>query len=108
MSHFPLYDQLLKDIGTKPLSSRQKKALVTRISKLDVPGKELVYVLIRMYQVQSDTQNVALSLPYEGTYTKEGVQFDVHALPVELQLMLHTFTIMHITKMKEDSATGSK
>ena len=46
MSGFPLYDNLIKDLPKKDLSVKEKEEFIRNIKKINMDGRELVYVLI--------------------------------------------------------------
>lgn len=102
MSKFPLYDSLLKDIPETDLTVTQKRIFIKRVSKIDTNGHELVYALIRMYQVENNEENTSFTLPYNGTYVENDISFDLDKLPNKLKQILFKFMGFHIDKMKEE------
>jgi hypothetical protein len=101
MSKFPLYDSLLKDISSNDLNVTQKRAFLKRIQKIDTDGHELVYALIRMYQVENNEENTSFTLPYNGTYVESAICFDLDRLPNMLKQILFKFTGVHLDTMKD-------
>ena len=86
MSKFPLYDSLLKDITTEnDLTVTQKRSFIKRVLKIDKNGHELIYALIRMYQVENNEENTSFTLPYNGTYIENNICFDMDKLPNKLK-----------------------
>jgi hypothetical protein len=102
MSKFPLYDSLIKDLPKKDLTMTQKQVFIKRIAKIDKNGHDLVYALIRMYQVENNEENTSFTLPYNGTFIDNDINFDLDNLPVDLKQILFKFTGVHIGKMKEE------
>lgn len=102
MSKFPLYDSLSKDIAEKDLTSVQKRAFVKRVAKIDKNGHDLVYALIRMYQVENNEKNTSFTLPYNGTFIESDINFDLDKFPHTLKQILFKFLGVHIEKMKEE------
>ena len=102
MSKFPLYDSLIKDLPKKDLTTTQKRVFIKRITKIDKNGHDLVYALIRMYQVENNEENTSFTLPYNGTFIDNDINFDLDNLPVDLKQILFKFTGVHIEKMKEE------
>lgn len=102
MSKFPLYDSLIKDLPKKDLTMTQKRVFIKRIAKIDKNGHDLVYALIRMYQVENNEKNTSFTLPYNGTFIDNDINFDLDNLPVDLKQILFKFTGVHIGKMKEE------
>jgi hypothetical protein len=101
MSKFPLYDSLSKDIKNIDLTPAQKRSFIKRIEKIDSNGNDLVYALIRMYQVENK-ENVSFNLPYNGNYFDNGINFDLEMFPMDLKQILFKFLEVHIDKMKEE------
>ena len=106
MSKFPLYDSLSKDLSEKDLTPSQKRAFIKRVIKIDKNGHELVYALIRMYQVENNEENTSFNLPYNGifvdTQKSRDISFDVDNFPIHLKQLLFKFLGVHIEKMKEE------
>jgi len=103
MSEFPLYDSLSKNIPEIDLSGSEKKAFIKRIEKIDREGHELVYALIRMYQMVNNEQNTSFTLPYNGKYiNNNNINFDLDEFPLTLKQILAKFLSAHIEKMKEE------
>lgn len=104
MSKFPLYDSLSKGISRNDLTSTQKKLFIKRILKIDKHGNELVYALIRMYQVENNDKNISFTLPYNGTFIDTDIQFDIDKFPLTLKQILFKFLGVHLNKMKEEKS----
>jgi hypothetical protein len=102
MSKFPLYDSLYKDIPENDLTIAQKRSFVKKICNIDVNGHELVYALIRMYQVENNEENTSYILPYNGTYVDSDICFDLDKFPKTLKQVLFKFLGIHLEKMKEE------
>ena len=102
MSKFPLYDSLSKNLIEKDLSIIQKKKFIKRILKIDQNGHDLVYALIRMYQVENNDENISFTLPYNGTVTDSDINFDLDKFPKNLKQILFKFLEVHLIKMKDE------
>jgi hypothetical protein len=102
MSKFPLYDSLSKDLLDKDLTLPQKRVFIKRISKIDSNGHDLVYALIRMYQVENNEENISFTLPYNGTFIDSDINFDLDKFPLNLKQIIYKFLGVHIEKMKEE------
>lgn len=97
---FPLYQDLLKNIQEEEkFSEDDKNDLIKKIKKLDDAGHELVYALIRSYQLEFDK---GLGLPYESKMIKAGLKFDMDKLPNKCLSILIKFCDMHLDKMREE------
>lgn len=103
MSKFPLYDNLSTDIIDKDLTVSQKKSFLTKINKIDNNGHELIYALIRMYQLSKD-DNHDIKIPYDGIIdnTNSDISFELNNFPKKLKQILFKFLKIHIEKMKEE------
>jgi hypothetical protein len=102
MSKFPLYDSLSKDLIDKDLTLSQKRVFIKRITKIDNNGYDLVYALIRMYQVENNEENTSFTLPYNGIFVDTDINFDLDKFPIDLKQILFKFLGVHIGKMKEE------
>lgn len=102
MSEFPLYDSLSKNIPETDLSFSEKRAFIKRFEKIDHEGHELVYAVIRMYQMVNNEQNTSFTLPYNGKYINNDISFDLDGFPIPLKQILAKFLSVHIEKMKEE------
>lgn len=102
MSEFPLYDSLSKNIPKNDLSVAEKGTFIKRFEKIDHEGHELVYALIRMYQMVNNEQNTSFTLPYNGKYINNNISFSLDGLPIPLKHILYKFLSVHIEKMKEE------
>ena len=105
MSKFPLYDSLSKDLplDREDLSVIQKRAFIKRLEKIDKHGHELIYALIRIYQIENNEEdNTCFTLPYNGIYVETDIHFDLDNLPKDLKHILFKFVSIHLEKMKEE------
>jgi len=103
MSNFPLYTSLLKDLKETDLTSIQKKNFLKKIDLIDKTGQELIYALIKTYQIENHDKNTSFTLPYGGTFNENNVLFDLEKLPNKLKQILFKFLNIHILKMKEET-----
>jgi hypothetical protein len=102
MSKFPLYDSLSRDLPKNDLTLPQKRVFIKRIAIIDNNGHDLVYGLIRMYQVEHNEENTSFTLPYNGTFIDSHINFDLDKFPMDLKHILFKFLGVHIEKMKEE------
>ena len=102
MSKFPLYDSLSKDLPEEDLTPTEKRLFIKKIGKIDNNGHELVYALIRMYQVENNEENTSFTLPYNGIFVDSDINFDLDKFPIYLKHILFKFLAVHIDKMKEE------
>ena len=94
-SKFPLYNSIknITDFDNE-LSHQELVNVSQKIKKLDKNTHELVYALIKSYQIDNK-ENKAHMLPYESKQLKTGIKFDMNNIPKGLQNMLAKFLEMH-------------
>jgi hypothetical protein len=103
MSNFPLYDNLVKDLPSEEMSTKQKDKFMKLIKDIDEKGSELIYALIRVYQLENSEDKSTFKLPYGGKFIKHDMKFDLNDFPNELKHMLLKFITMHSNTMKEET-----
>ena len=103
MSNFPLYDNLLKDLPLEEMTTKQKDKFMKLVKDIDVNGSELIYALIRVYQLENSEDKSTFKLPYGGKFIKYDMNFDFSELPNQLKHMLLKFIQIHIKTMKEEN-----
>jgi UTP:GlnB (protein PII) uridylyltransferase len=94
MSTFPLYDNLLSEVTSyEDLTTKQKDEFMKVIVSIDDNATELVYALIRVYQLENSDNKNTFTLPYDGKYVDENkdIRFDLNELPNQLKQMLYNF-----------------
>ena len=102
MSSFPIYDTLSENISQKDLTVKQKEEFMEKIKSLDQQGYELVYALIRTFQMENNDDKTTFKLPYKGKILKNEIKFDLEKLPNKLKQMLYKFVNIHIRSMEEN------
>jgi hypothetical protein len=102
MSKFPLYDRLSSNTPSRDLTMAQKMSFVKKIKKIDQNGYELMYALMRMYQLENEEENSSFIVPYNGVFQNNDIIFDINELPKKLRQILLKFLTVHIRKMKEE------
>lgn len=102
MSNFPLYDSLLIDTTHDDLTTKQKDEFIKLVKKIDPAGHELVYVLIRVYQIENSEDKSTFKTPYGGKYVKTDLKFDLNELPNQLRQVLYKFVQIHVKSMNEN------
>lgn len=102
----PLYFNLKKDLKAADLSSEERDEFITKIKLLDEKGIELVYVIIRLYEIE--TTKMLSEFPYESTlFSKNELRFNLESLPIPLKHIISKFLTLHLDKMKEDCEISS-
>lgn len=102
MSNFPLYDNLLKKISNDDLATKQKDEFMKIVKTIDVNGSELIYALIRTYQLENNEDKSTFKLPYGGKFVKDDMKFDLNELPNELRHILYQFVLIHQKTSEEE------
>ena len=101
MSNLPLYDNLMKETTNDDLTTKQKDNFMKLIKSDDQNGAEIVYALIRMYQLENDDDKSTFKIPYGGKYIKSDMTFNLIDLPNQLKQVLFKFLQLHTETMKE-------
>ena len=93
---FPLYSSMANLVPEKatPLTDTEKKDLATKIRSFDRNTQELIYALIKSYDINNSGRGIA-TLPFGGKTLKSGLKFDINALPSRLQRILLKFSALH-------------
>ena len=101
MSSLPVYDNIVNKLPTdiKDISIEDKNNLINNINN-NLETHELVFVIIRIYQIKNS--NNVCSLPYQSKYlkTKKGYKFDIDNLPLKLIYILIEFFKLHHNSKK--------
>jgi len=107
MTTFPLYDNIENKLPKwiDDLSFEQKDFVISHIEHLSQTQFELIYALIRCYQVNNDEPEACI-IPYGGKKLKKGIKFDFEKLPTRLQHILHSFLKLHIDSLNERVIAG--
>jgi hypothetical protein len=103
MSNFPLYDNLIKDLPEEEITVKQKDKFIKLVKDIDEYGSELIYALIRFYQLENSEDKSTFKLPYGGKYVKHDMKFDFNELPNQLKHILFKFIQIHIKTLKEEN-----
>lgn len=103
-SNFPLYDNLCQDTPSKDLTTKQKNDFMEKVNNLNDIGYELIYALIKVYQIENDSENNSNILPYNGKFINNDMKFDLNLLPNKLKQILYKFIQLHSRTMNEENA----
>lgn len=96
MSNFPLYDNLIAEVQSfEDLTNKQKDEFMKLVADIDDNTSELIYALIRVYQLENSENKNTFTLPYDGKFIDKNVKFDLNELPNQLKQILHKFLILH-------------
>lgn len=102
-SNFPLYDNLSSGISARDLTTKQKNEFMSKVKNIDENGAELIYALIRVFQMENSEDNSTFKLPYDGKYSNNDMKFDLNQLPNQLKQILYKFIQLHTESMKEEN-----
>ena len=108
MSNFPLYDTLIKEASELDLTTEEKDDFISKVKKIDQTGAELIYAIIRTYQMDKCDDRTFFKLPFEGKYHKTDIKFNLESMPFTLKQMLYLFITKHCQKMKEEHVIEEK
>ena len=103
--NFPLYSSLKSQIKLeKKLNVSQKNSFLKKINKMNPAGIELIYIIIRTYELEQNNYKPisSSSLPFEGQFKDSSITFDLDKLPQELSLILYNFMGIHLKKIDEE------
>jgi hypothetical protein len=104
-SNLPIYDMLYNEFVdiSDDLTTKQKDEFLKKVKLLDSNGHELIYAIIRVYQLENSEDKNTYTIPFHGKFIKNDLKFDLNDLPNKLKRMIYKFTDMHIKSMKEKS-----
>lgn len=103
MSNLPIYDHLMKEIeNEEEITLKQQDEFMKYVKNFDKNGYELIYALIRIYQLENSDDKNSVILPYGGKYVKNEMKFDFNELPINLKKILYKFSLIHIKTMQEN------
>ena len=109
MSDFPFYDSFNTNIKDKDLTPKQKEDFVKKIKKIDQPGKELLYAIIKVHELKNNSELSSFDLPYSSKYDSDNnLEFDLEIFPFKLKQILNKFLTIHLKKMREDIKNKKK
>lgn len=98
----PLFQSLKSDVvDSIDLTTDQKEELITNIKGLDEKGSELFFVLIKLYEMESNPE-APDGLPFDCKFVAKEYRFDLEKLPLKLKHILFKFAHMHIKNMEEE------
>ncbi len=105
MSLFPLYDTLLREVKhDKDLTSDEKKELLQDITKMDLNGHQMMFVLIRMHFLRNIQGDKSFDAPFDAVQINKDYEFELCKLPIVVRQMIYKFAKMHLIKMEEESS----
>ena len=102
MSLTHLYNSLKKDVDNQPLSLSQRDDFFKNIKLLDDKGNEIVYVIIKMFEIENNPKTTRDNLPYESKFISKELRFDLDKIPDKLKHILNKFLNIHIKNMEEE------
>lgn len=102
MSTLPLYETLIKDCTHEDLTIEEKNEFMAIVKNIDDYGSELMYALIRIYQLENNEDKSTFKIPYGGKYIKNDIKFDLLDLPNQLKQLLYKFLIIHSKSLSFD------
>ena len=71
------------------------------IKTIDDNTAELIYALIRVYQLENNENNIStFTVPYDGKFIDNEIKFDLNELPIKLKHILFKFLKLHCNVVK--------
>ena len=95
MANFPLYTSLKMIKNTTEIDG---KKFIKMFKKIDQKSHELIYALIRSFQMEKNIDVLNAALPFEGRQLKSGHRFNFDKLPLQLQHILYEFITRDLNK----------
>ena len=98
MAAFPLYNQIYCKVKNNDttLSEDDKSFFVDTVKTLSATEHEIIFALIRTFQIRNSDAPFYNILPYHSKHQKKGIKFDFDKLPQKLQQVLFYFTKIHL------------
>ncbi len=100
-SSFPIYNIMIKDTKNSDLTAKQKNDFISKIATIDKNGYELIYALIKTYEINNEDVPNSFQLPYSGKFVNNDIHFDLEKIPLKLRQVLYKFINVHIEQMEE-------
>ena len=99
MNSFPLYSNIKNQVQNKGLiiTKKIKEQFKKDFKKVDTDSHELIYALIRAYQLDKNI-NIDNLLAFKARKLKYGVKYNLDELPEELINILIFFIKMDLNK----------
>ena len=109
-STFPLYENLIKNIPKKDLTIQQKEQIIKNINTINDNGKELIFVLIKIYYNKNDSKK-NLEIPFNGEKSISNMDDNISTtikwnfldFPIPLRHILYNFIEMHMIEQQEEN-----
>lgn len=89
-----------------PLDDSKKNYILQTVPKLDTKGHEILFFLIRMFNIQQ-TRDVTFVHPYDSNLlsdTDSQIEFSLEKLPNHLQHMIFMFVGMHLSYLQHEQS----
>ena len=109
---FPLYQTLEKKTEQvehkASLTYDEKMKLCEVIKEMDLQSHEILYALIRNYQLKEE-KDLLEKLPYQVKInkSKDTFKFDIDKLPPRLIWMVSEFVNLYLKKIEDEEKNGS-
>lgn len=104
-TNFPLYDSLMRDTFNKELTIKQKKLFLLRVEEIDIPGKEIIYALIKYHFMNTNKDSTQNDLYKCKIISSDGglrdLTWDLNDLPPRLRQILFKFTEINQKRQEE-------
>ena len=103
--HLPIFHTLLNSLSEIPnedLEEERSRFFMHHVRDLDEYGMELIYAIIRCYQIEIDQIDYP-ETPYYHARTKKKnvIRFDLRLFPAKLKNLLFQFMELHISTTRQ-------
>jgi len=73
------------------------------IKNIDEKGHEMIYILIKIFEIENNASFEQYKLPYEGVGTPpKEMKFDLEKIPEKLKKIIFKFLTIHLKNMEEE------
>jgi hypothetical protein len=103
--HLPIFHTLLNSLSEthdEKLEEERTRFFMQHVRSLDEYGMELIYAIIRCYQIEIDKQDYPETPYYHArTKKKNTIRYDLSLFPAKLKNLLFQFMELHISTSRQ-------
>jgi hypothetical protein len=102
MSIYQLYLSLSTN-NTFELTKDTSDFFLKNVKNLDEKGQEMIYILIKTFEMENNQVVEAFKLPFEGSgIPPKEIKFDLDNFPENLKKIIFKFLNIHLKNMDEE------
>lgn len=99
---FPLFSTIFQETeNNNSLSVSECSELCEKIKNLDVEGNEILFAIIRHYQLEINDGNFN-DMPFQCKQNKSGYKMNMTKFPKRLVNIINHFVNLHLNKLHEE------